>query len=94
MAENESLKECLEKQFAQLCNDRSSFETHWRELSDFINPRGSRFLTTDVNRDDNRNNRIVDPTGTMAARTLASGMMSGITSRPVRGSAWRRLTLT
>lgn len=88
MAENESLKECLEKQFAQLCNDRSSFETHWRELSDFINPRGSRFLTTDVNRDDNRNNRIVDPTGSMAARTLASGMMSGITS-PAR--PWFRL---
>lgn len=88
MAENESLKECLEKQFAQLCNDRSSFETHWRELSDFINPRGSRFLTSDVNRDDNRNNRIVDPTGSMAARTLASGMMSGITS-PAR--PWFRL---
>ena len=51
MADNESLKERLEKQFAQLCNDRSSFETHWRELSDFINPRGSRFLTSDVNRD-------------------------------------------
>lgn len=88
MAENESLKERLEKQFAQLCNDRSSFETHWRELSDFINPRGSRFLTSDVNRDDNRNNRIVDPTGSMAARTLASGMMSGITS-PAR--PWFRL---
>lgn len=88
MAENESLKECLEKQFSQLCNDRSSFETHWRELSDFINPRGSRFLTSDVNRDDNRNNRIVDPTGSMAARTLASGMMSGITS-PAR--PWFRL---
>lgn len=88
MAENESMKECLEKQFAQLCNDRSSFETHWRELSDFINPRGSRFLTSDVNRDDNRNNRIVDPTGSMAARTLASGMMSGITS-PAR--PWFRL---
>lgn len=88
MADNESLKERLEKQFAQLRNDRSSFETHWRELSDFINPRGSRFLTSDVNRDDNRNNRIVDPTGTMAARTLASGMMSGITS-PAR--PWFRL---
>lgn len=88
MADNESLKERLEKQFAQLCNDRSSFETHWRDLSDFINPRGSRFLTTDVNRDNNRNNRIVDPTGSMAARTLASGMMSGITS-PAR--PWFRL---
>ncbi|HCB2078333.1 portal protein [Klebsiella pneumoniae] len=76
----ETLKEQLQKQQAQLTNDRSSFDPHWRELSDFINPRGSRFLVTDVNRDDRRNTKIVDPTATMAARTLSSGMMSGITS--------------
>ncbi|HCT5585411.1 TPA: phage tail protein [Klebsiella pneumoniae] len=76
----ETLKEQLQKQQAQLTNDRSSFEPHWRELSDFINPRGSRFLVTDVNRDDRRNTKIVDPTATLAARTLSSGMMSGITS--------------
>lgn len=76
----ETLKEQLQKQQAQLANDRSSFDPHWRELSDFINPRGSRFLVTDVNRDDRRNTKIVDPTATLAARTLSSGMMSGITS--------------
>lgn len=76
----ETLKEQLQKQQAQLTNDRSSFDPHWRELSDFINPRGSRFLVTDVNRDDRRNTKIVDPTATTAARTLSSGMMSGITS--------------
>ncbi|MCY2086084.1 portal protein [Klebsiella pneumoniae] len=76
----ETLKEQLQKQQAQLTNDRSSFDPHWRELSEFINPRGSRFLVTDVNRDDRRNTKIVDPTATMAARTLSSGMMSGITS--------------
>lgn len=76
----ETLKEQLQKQQAQLTNDRSSFEPHWRELSDFINPRGSRFLVTDVNRDDRRNTKIVDPTATLSARTLSSGMMSGITS--------------
>ncbi|EEV6160886.1 phage tail protein [Escherichia coli] len=76
----ETLKEKLQKQQAQLTNDRSSFDPHWRELSDFINPRGSRFLVTDVNRDDRRNTKIVDPTATLAARTLSSGMMSGITS--------------
>lgn len=80
MATNESLKERLNKQYAQLDKDRSSFETHWRDLSDFINPRGSRFLTSDVNRDDRRNTKIVDPTCSFAARILASGMMSGITS--------------
>lgn len=80
MATNESLKERLNKQFAQLQNDRTSFESHWRDLSDFINPRGSRFLTSDVNRDERRNTKIVDPTGSLAARILSSGMMSGITS--------------
>lgn len=76
----ETLKDHLHKQLSQLTTDRSSFESHWRELSDFINPRGSRFLVTDVNRDDRRNTKIVDPTATLAARTLSSGMMSGITS--------------
>ena len=76
----ESLKQRLNKQFAQLQNDRTSFESHWRDLSDFINPRGSRFLVSDVNRDERRNTKIVDPTGSLAARILSSGMMSGITS--------------
>ncbi|TCD18163.1 phage tail protein [Lelliottia amnigena] len=76
----ETAKELLLKQLAQLKNERSSFEPHWRDLSDFINPRGSRFLTTDVNRDDRRNTKIVDPTGSLAQRILSSGMMSGITS--------------
>ncbi|POP42144.1 phage tail protein [Superficieibacter electus] len=84
----ETLKERLNKQYAQLGNDRSSFESHWRDLSDFINPRGSRFLVSDVNRNERRNNKIVDPTGSLAARTLSSGMMSGITS-PAR--PWFRL---
>lgn len=85
---NETIKEQLLKQFAQLENDRSSFDPHWRDLTDFINPRGSRFLTSEVNRGERRNTKIVDPTATMANRTLSSGMMSGITS-PAR--PWFRL---
>ncbi|MFS7884323.1 portal protein [Cronobacter malonaticus] len=77
---NETLKEQLTKQLAQLEQERETFEPHWRELSDFIIPRGSRFLTSEANRGDRRNNKIVDPTATMANRTLSSGMMSGITS--------------
>lgn len=84
----ESLKERLGKQFAQLDKDRASFVSHWRELSEFIDPRGSRFLTSDANRNDRRNSRIVDPSASLAADTLSSGMMSGITS-PAR--PWFRL---
>ncbi|AIN17098.1 bacteriophage head to tail connecting family protein [Yersinia rochesterensis] len=76
----ESVKQQLIKQYAQLETERSSFDPHWRELSDFIIPRSSRFLSDERNRGDKRNTRIVDPTATLANRVLASGMMSGITS--------------
>jgi len=62
---------------------------HWRDLSDWVMPRRSRFEITDVNRGDRRNQRIVDSTATLALRTLRAGMMSGVTS-PAR--PWFRLT--
>lgn len=73
----------------QLENERSSFIQHWRDLSDHILPRRSRFTLSDVNKGDKRNQKIIDSTATMAARTLRSGMMSGVTS-PAR--PWFRLT--
>lgn len=78
MAE-ESRKQFYNKQLGSLETERSSFDTHWRDLSDFILPRSSRFLTSDRNKS-TRNTKIVDPTATMANRTLSSGMLSGITS--------------
>jgi hypothetical protein len=74
---------------SQLENERSTFISHWRDLSDYILPRRSRFYTSDVNKGDRRNQRIIDSTATLAARTLRSGMMSGITS-PAR--PWFKLT--
>lgn len=63
--------------------------SHWRDLGDYIYPRRPRFQVNDVNKGDRRNQKIVDSTATTAARTLRSGMMSGITS-PAR--PWFRLT--
>lgn len=74
---------------AELENERASFLSHWREISDFMLPRRSRFYTSDVNRGDRRNQKIIDSTATLALRTLRSGMMSGVTS-PAR--RWFRLT--
>ncbi|EJL90263.1 portal protein [Pantoea sp. GM01] len=87
---NETLKQKLNKQLGLLKQERTSFESHWRDLSDFISPRSSRFLVSEANRDDRRNTKIVDPTATLGERTLASGMMSGITS-PAR--PWFKLAL-
>lgn len=79
MAEQESRKQFLEKQLSQLVTARTSYDSHWKELSDFILPNCGRFLTTDAGRN-KRNTKVVDPTGGLASRTLESGMLSGITS--------------
>ncbi len=87
----ENRKERLEKLKGQLMNERSSFESQWREMAQWILPRKARFFTQDANRGDKRYTSIIDNTATVAAFTLASGMMAGITS-PAR--PWFRLTLT
>lgn len=73
-------RERFNRRLEDLRMERESFVPHWRDLSDYILPRQSRFLVTDRNRGDKRNLKIVDNTATLAVRTLASGMMSGITS--------------
>ena len=70
----------LEHLRTQLQNERSSFEDHWRDLSDYILPRRSRFFVSDSNKGDRRNLKIIDSTATLAARVLQAGMMSGMTS--------------
>lgn len=87
---SEGKRKKLEQLRAQLSNERSTYLAHWRDLSDFIFPRRARFTVTDVNQGDRRNQKIIDSTATLAARTLRSGMMAGITS-PAR--PWFRLTV-
>jgi len=64
----------------QLEQERESFIPHWRDLSDHILTRQSRFLITDRNKGDRRNHKIIDNTATLALRTLASGMLTGLAS--------------
>lgn len=87
--ESNNTRSKLELFRTQLKNERSSFEPHWRDVSDYIIPRRARFFTSDVNKGDRRNQKILDSSATLALRTLRSGMMSGITS-PAR--PWFRLT--
>jgi hypothetical protein len=80
----------LTRLHAAMTTERSSFDTHWREISDFLQPRRSRFSVSDRNRGDRRNQNIIDSTGTFALRTLSSGLHAGLTS-PSR--PWFRLGL-
>lgn len=78
--ERKPLRQRLEQRLGALQTERSDWEPHWRDLAELILPRRARFLTTERNRGKAINTRIVDGTATLAVRTLASGMMSGITS--------------
>lgn len=86
------LRRYLDRRLNGLRQERLSWWTHWQDLSEYILPRRGRFLiaANQANRGDPRNHRIIDSTGTLAARTLASGLMAGLTS-PAR--PWFRLTV-
>jgi hypothetical protein len=76
------------KRLEALRSERSSFIPIYRELSDYHLAHRGRFLTSDRNKGYKRNTKQYNNTSRLAARTLASGMMSGITS-PAR--PWFRL---
>ncbi|GAB3190757.1 portal protein [Hydrogenophaga aquatica] len=84
-----SKRKLLLSRWGQLKNERTSWMTHWKEISDYLLPRSGRFFVDDRNRGDKRHNNIYDSTGTRALRVLAAGMMAGMTS-PAR--PWFRLT--
>lgn len=76
---------------SELVLERASWIPHWRELSEYQQPRAGRFFATDRNRGEKRHQSIYDRTALGAQRTLAAGLMSGMTS-PAR--PWFRLGLS
>lgn len=73
--------------------ERQYWFPHWRDVSDFFLPRRYPTLMPQQANQSNanrRNTRLLDSTSTRAIRTLASGMMNGVTS-PSR--AWFGLKL-
>lgn len=73
-------REMAERRYNALNLERTSYMDHWREIAEYIFPRRGRFLMQDVNKGSKKNQKIIDNTATRAARTLASGLMSGATS--------------
>lgn len=81
-------KKSYNRRLQNLKLERISFDDHYKDISDYLLPRKGRFLTTDRNKGDKRNSKIIDNEGTMALNTLVAGLMSGVTS-PSR--KWFRL---
>ena len=90
--EQTALKRHIERKLNNLELERKSWEPQWRDLAAHFLPHRARFLNAGdkTNEGDRRNNRLFDSTGRLAARTLASGMQSGLTS-PAR--PWFQLAL-
>lgn len=59
---------------------RSNFEPVWKDLTDYILPSSGRFQITDKNKGNRQNSKIIDSTPVYSVRTLAAGMMAGITN--------------
>ena len=87
--EHADLRRHCERRLKALDRERDSWHAHWRELSDFILPRrGPGLLPSHRARGGKVNGKLLDSTAMLAARTLASGLMAGLTS-PAR--PWFRL---
>lgn len=77
----DSLREQLEKRYTRLKNERdSNWLPEWQELGDFISPRSGRWNNTDVNSGKRRDQKIINPKASFAARTLGAGMHTGMTN--------------
>ena len=80
------------KRWGQLQAERSSWMSHWQELSKFFLPRSGRFFETGAagspNRGDKKHQHIYDNTALRSLHVLTAGLMAGMTS-PAR--PWFRL---
>ena len=75
------LRKTIYQRWKKLEEERSSWRTHWMEISDYIAPRRGKYLLEGKStRGRKRSNKIIDNTATHALRTLGAGMMSGMTS--------------
>lgn len=79
----------LLNRWGALKNERSSWWSHWQEITQYLLPRSGRYFVGDRNDGGRKHNAIYDNTGTRALRTLGAGLMAGATS-PAR--PWFRLT--
>lgn len=72
----------VESRLIGMRTNRYTWWTHWRELADYFLPRRYKWLITpnQQSRGSPINQHILDSTGVLAARNLASGLMSGKTS--------------
>lgn len=78
----EALRQGVQSRLESLRGYRISWWSHWAALAEMFNPRRYRWFVTPntYNKGAPMNQAIVDETGFVAARVLATGLLSGLTS--------------
>ena len=76
----ETVKEYLMRMHQDLKTCRSSFDAHWREVAEFVQPRAGRFSIDDVNKGDKRYRNIINSAATRAHRKARAGLLAGLMS--------------
>ncbi|WP_320169515.1 portal protein [Maridesulfovibrio sp.] len=88
---NDTDKNRYTARLLSLRQERSSWEPHWQEISDYILPRRGVYSGQRPNDGRVKGGRIIDSTATRALRILAAGLQGGLTS-PAR--PWFRLGIS
>lgn len=76
MAE-EIIQDYYQRRVGSMRNERSSFISHWQELSEFVTPRKGRFLVSDRNKGDRRFKSIINSKASHSHKVARAGLMSG-----------------
>ena len=79
----ETLRERMDRRLNGMKTIRTDYEGEWNDIARFAQPARSRFLSTQKDKGAarrQRNNRLLDPHGIEAFRTLTNGLTSGLSS--------------
>jgi hypothetical protein len=77
----ESQYKIAKARLAEMKGERESWDAHYRELQDAFMTRRGRWITDSTStRGNKRNQKMIDPKGRFAARTLGAGIHSGSTN--------------
>ena len=77
MEQPTDLKDFLNKRLSSLKQEQTSFRPHWKEISDWQQPRRGRFFLDDVNKGERRHQNIINSTAGDAYKTSRAGMFNG-----------------
>lgn len=73
-------RDYLNRRFSAMEQEYSTFEPHYKELTEFIDARRGRYFVTDRNKGDKRYKNIINNKGTRALRKATAGFMAGVMS--------------